>query len=843
MSFFFQQLLGSSSSSSLGVGGNKRSSAMLLQPGVLLFKFQRAWDNIIVDYETESNWQKNCRDTDIPRNLKVMVDILVKEQSVVEGCTEKFLSEDMLSKLVSFSEADVPRGFRGEVIDFVSNLLLVLDPAIMVHNAVHRPLLKIIEASLSAKDYDESLLQLELDICGKIYDHPSLLHIFFSRRKDGSASFDEPTSPSLITGHDFIIFDHILQYIHDESVLGDFARESALFLVELAAGDLATYINVSEFAAVAIAGLCGVFSQLPQRIPNGISWAEVFKGHSISSARNTRNDPSMRLVLRPVEAFRGDVEALVRVLHFVQAVVVRCPNAEIVTLVLEDFQGTFLDNIVQSTLTGASDFDGTALSTLFYLQKMVETVKEECMAAILLQFLLSSDAVDEEEEDEAKKRAMRKSMHRRSIRPSSVMSIKAPASYDFTKPPEEKKTDLKLQVRDVLLSKLVSLSEEVVIATLNLLRTILQRHSQRGVYLLIERLPQPENLRPSGQSEPDYEHVVPSNPSPPGITISAQTHLWLVSRYFALIPADSPNPHRPVQIRPSANTSSQPLDLLTSLMDSFVSGGETVAKQHGFLVQGPTGVVPMETSLSSYVRQAEKRGNAGGVGKSLRARADVEIDEILLLGAAGGSKGNEAERRKRRGKKKAVDYAALTDLWEGEIPGILNRGSLERKMMIEVGKDQTVSKIMGMLGEFFERTFAVNLALTALITQLASLPIPLLYHSLFSADLLLGPRGVVAPLTPTHSLYTILLRLRRQVQERRSNDSTFDGQLAVVRQELFGQQQTLQKNGTSSVFRTKVDFDKEFLKNVVLLEEFSKELVGVLVEHGKGEYDDVSYIV
>ncbi|KAJ3062493.1 hypothetical protein HDU99_005197, partial [Rhizoclosmatium hyalinum] len=463
--------------------------------------------------------------------------------------------------------------------------------------------------------------------------------------------------------------------------------------------------------------------------------------------------------------------------------------------------------------TSSSDFDGSTVAALFYMTKMAETLKEECLVAIFTQFLLSSDAVDEEEEtDEAKKKAFRKSMNRRSvIRPSSALMMSNPLApmmnrpqspFVTAQPPTSiPKKDIKLQIRDILLSKLASLSEEVVIATLHLLRTLLQHHPVRTTSLLIERLPHSD-----------------ASTTSPTLKISAQTHLWLLSRYFALTPADSPDPATTRQIHIRSDPLDQPLQLFSSIMDSFVSGGDSIVSTPGrIMVQGPLGVVPVETSLSRYVSASVAKASQEG-GKPVRARADVDLDEILLLGSAGGSKGNEVDRERVRRKRARgqINFADATQ-HEGEVAGVLGRGSVERGWVLE--------------------------ALTGLVTNLLASPTPLVYHTLLSADLLLGPRGILSPFSPTPSLYTILLKLRREVSDRRSThgDGSFEELLLLTREELFGQRRATEVQKLS-VTNAGVDLEIEFFKNVVLLEEFVKEVVGVAVGHAvAGGYDLVLY--
>ncbi|ORY41059.1 hypothetical protein BCR33DRAFT_852511 [Rhizoclosmatium globosum] len=840
MAFDFFTSMGSSM---LGLGTTApkgRPSSVLLQPGVLQYKYQRAWDNIVLDCETEANWRRPVDATDIPRNLNIIVDILVKEHATVDGgvdpggITERFLSDDLLGKLVSFSEADCPQGFRGQVISFVAQLLLVLDPQILVHAAVHRPLLNLIKQGLESQKYAKELLTLELDLAAKLYDYPHLLPLFFSKNENPAVL--EVGSAALVTGHDFVLLDHILRYVHADGEEGDLARDASLFLVELAAGDLATYFEVADFPAVAIAGLGSMYSLLPQYVARGIKWEQQFKGRSAS---NAFRDSGQRLLRRPIEVFKEDGEALIRVLQFIQSVVLRCPDSGITTSILEDFQGTFLDNIVSSGFTSSSDFDGSTVAALFYMTKMAETLKEECLVAIFTQFLLSSDAVDEEEEtDEAKKKAFRKSMNRRSvIRPSSALMMSNPLApmmnrpqspFVTAQPPTSiPKKDIKLQIRDILLSKLASLSEEVVIATLHLLRTLLQHHPVRTTSLLIERLPHSD-----------------ASTTSPTLKISAQTHLWLLSRYFALTPADSPDPATTRQIHIRSDPLDQPLQLFSSIMDSFVSGGDSIVSTPGrIMVQGPLGVVPVETSLSRYVSASVAKASQEG-GKPLRARADVDLDEILLLGSAGGSKGNEVDRERVRRKRARgqINFADATQ-HEGEVAGVLGRGSVERGWVLEVCKDASLRKVLDMLGGFFSHSYSVNLALTGLVTNLLASPTPLVYHTLLSADLLLGPRGILSPFSPTPSLYTILLKLRREVSDRRSThgDGSFEELLLLTREELFGQRRATEVQKLS-VTNAGVDLEIEFFKNVVLLEEFVKEVVGVAVGHAvAGGYDLVLY--
>ncbi|KAJ3308224.1 hypothetical protein HDU76_004059, partial [Blyttiomyces sp. JEL0837] len=470
------------------------------QKANLLPKFQRAWDAINLDYQTESN--RHVSHTDIVKSLETMVDILVKEHAVTDGgvepggCTELFLNDDMMAQLVKISENDVPVGFRGEVIRFLNHLISVLDAKLMIQIAIHRPTLTLIRWSLSDKDrkYEDEMVELEYDIASKIREYPHLLYIFFSRTHipknvsmesvvAGQAFTSGNSSPRISTskrpedgqpsknqaaGYEFILFDHLLRYVHLEGHRGDIARESCLLLIELATGDLADYINNSDIASVAIAGLGGLYSQLPVRIPRGVAWGESFRfavnaSSLVASIGNSGNAKRRS----PMDIFRSDMESFLRSLGFVQMVVLKCPSYSITASMLGDLKGTFLDNIVQSSLTSASDFDGTTVAALYYILQMVEFIKEDQLSAIFCKFLLGGD---EEVENHAEG----------GDQPGS--------SNENDDETDSNPSELRLHLRDILISKLNSLSEEVVTATLNLFQSMLSHHSIHSLPLLIELL-------------------------------------------------------------------------------------------------------------------------------------------------------------------------------------------------------------------------------------------------------------------------------------------------------------------------------------------------------------------
>ncbi|KAJ3100823.1 hypothetical protein HDU96_010202 [Phlyctochytrium bullatum] len=766
----------------------------------LVQKFQRAWDSIIVDFQTESNWGRHVSETDIVKNLQNMVDILLKERAISDGgvepggCTELFLNEDIMAQLVKISENDVPIGFRGEVIRFLNNLVSVLDPNILIQNAIHRPTLTLLRLSMGDKEilYEDDLVELGYDIAQKIHEHKELLYIFFSRihvprnvpresivagqavvgkaAEDEAAVQQQQPKPS---EHEFLLFDYLLRYVHLEGHRGDFAREGCLFLVELATGDLDDYIVSTDFASSVVAGLGGLYSQLPPTLPNGVTWGESIRGHGTTQGGRRGG----------LEAFKGDMEAFLHILRYIQGILLRSPSSKITKAVLLALKDTFLENIVQSSITNASDFDGTTVSVLFYIHQMLMAIREDELSSLFTAFLLSGDDEEEPADDgDADKRSE---------------SHGAPE-------------DLRLGLRDILISKLSSLSEEVVAATLTVFQTLLSLHSHYSLHLLIERLPFPK----SGYARP-LKFLWGEMPSmnskirvelKDSIWTDIQDHLFLVSRYFALVPNEA----------------------------SFVPNAEDSVFA--------TNVYPEEASLGAYLSEAEVFVKSHFVR---HRRAQAAPPSIMSRGSSLPNQQPDAPE-----PRSFPGASAGTGADSGNIGGLLPAGSVIRSAMIDLARDTTLRKLLTKFANFFGHSFEINIALTGVISQLASAPVPLLYMYLFASDILLGPNFP--------SLHTIVVRLRREIEERRSTLPQFDAMLSKARADLFSQKSIAFGIGANAEiwpWRRKdavqynvsraygeVDLDAEFMKNVIVLEETIKELLSILVVHGSRDYDQIVYL-
>ncbi|KAH9005136.1 Retinoic acid induced 16-like protein-domain-containing protein [Lactarius hatsudake] len=224
--------------------------------------------------QTNDKLSKGIASTDVPANLKVMVDLLVLESTR----TEEGLP-DVLGALVRLSETDRPSGIQAEVLRAVQNMVILLDEQFL---AVLRLLRNCV-----GDDIQEQLDNQNRKVMGaaknivrsspirvrrrfRIRTFRELLMIFFHDKhwfhseplfsveegdeedtSDGTSRSESPetvpqsetvtvaATPDVPTHHkkseyEFLLFNYLLRFVHREGQIGDFARAGLLFLMDVA---------------------------------------------------------------------------------------------------------------------------------------------------------------------------------------------------------------------------------------------------------------------------------------------------------------------------------------------------------------------------------------------------------------------------------------------------------------------------------------------------------------------------------------------------------------------------------------------------------------------------------
>lgn len=199
-------------------------------------------------------------------------------------------------------------------------------------------------------DTEARVVELAFNITTKIRLDPNILPAWFKspragqqdgRSHDGREKFEGKTQKQ-----DFPLFYLLVDYIHHEGKVGDFARTGLLYIIEAASSsvDLEQWIVESDLSTLMATGLGALYSQLsgklvidypPQDLPPILAFSDY-----------QPPVPTLEIVPSTDPGFQAHLETFLSHLVFWQDVLNHCKSIEVKSTLLEHFQIIFLQQLL-----------------------------------------------------------------------------------------------------------------------------------------------------------------------------------------------------------------------------------------------------------------------------------------------------------------------------------------------------------------------------------------------------------------------------------------------------------------------------------------------------------------
>ncbi|KAL5598754.1 hypothetical protein BROUX41_003910 [Berkeleyomyces rouxiae] len=352
-----------------------------------------------------------------------------------------------------------------------------------------------------------------------------------SQESTRRSSADAPTGSSFsrFTGRtqkqDFPLFYVLMEYIHHEGKIGDFARTGLLYIIEASSSSAALeqWIVESDLSTLMATGLGAQYSQLSRKlvvdyIPDNLPPVLAFSDYQHPS-RTYEIESSCS------EQFQAHLDAFLSHLLFWQDVLNHCKSNEIKSTLLEHFQVIFLQQLLYPSLLESSDIDGgSSVAVLTYLRRILESLDHPDMINLILHYLLDlpgpssqvgapgGDKEDEKEESETEDAENAENSDEDDNKISAARKRK---SMDLATMLAQAKTDISsgpllFNLVDLILACLRSHSQQTILVTLQLISTIIKRHHRYAVITLLrtESTPGEGGRRTMGAHSQEVEYLM-----------------------------------------------------------------------------------------------------------------------------------------------------------------------------------------------------------------------------------------------------------------------------------------------------------------------------------------------
>ncbi|ROW01863.1 hypothetical protein VMCG_05638 [Cytospora schulzeri] len=328
-------------------------------------------------------------------------------------------------------------------------------------------------------DTEARVVELAFNITTKIRLEPNILPAWFKLSRDRQPGGISKDGREKFEGRaqkqEFPLFYLLVDYIHHEGKVGDFARTGLLYIIEAAANsvELEQWIVESDLSTLMATGLGALYSQLsgklvidypPQDLPPILALSD-YQPPVATQEIVPSTDPG----------FQAHLDTFLSHLIFWQDVLNHCKSLDVKSTLLEHFQIIFLQQLLYPSLLESSDMDGgSSVAVLTYLRQILEALDHPDMINLILHYLLGlPDIVTEE--PEASSNSVSKARKRKSMDLATMMASKSDEAAD----------PLLYTLVDLILACLRSPSHQTIHVTLQLVSAIIKRHHRYAVTTLV----------------------------------------------------------------------------------------------------------------------------------------------------------------------------------------------------------------------------------------------------------------------------------------------------------------------------------------------------------------------
>lgn len=260
----------------------------------------------------------------------------------------------------------------------------VLDSRIFARSLIDLVKRCIVPATKVVNEQEESaLIELLFEICTKIRVDPDILPAWFYPERSNN---QRSVSPTEARRSQFPLFYLLIDYVHYDGSIGDFARMALLYLTETAPRSpaLEKWMMESDLAHQMASGLSALYGRLSRQAPD-INKSSL----PILAFSDGFEDGSTATLL---DKDRGqDMRACLAYLQFWQDALSRCQSFEVRDTLLDSFQVLFVEQLLYPSLLESSDVEGGSTSAvILHLCSLLEALEHPQLIGRMLEYLFAT---------------------------------------------------------------------------------------------------------------------------------------------------------------------------------------------------------------------------------------------------------------------------------------------------------------------------------------------------------------------------------------------------------------------------------------------------------------------
>ncbi|KAI8624360.1 Retinoic acid induced 16-like protein-domain-containing protein [Xylariaceae sp. FL1651] len=452
-------------------------------------RFEKEYSQLLHTWRNCSNL---ARDVDAAENLEIrlheLTNLLTEEsrRPLPHPCISFAATKQIYIPIAKIATTSYNEWIIKKAVLFFATLVDSEEEAFVENDAFSASLTNLLTRITGANsirlglDTEVKVVELAFNITTKIRLDPGILPAWFKvhanpgtqdeKFKDEREKFAGRTQKQ-----DFPLFYLLMDNIHHEGRVGDFARTGLLYIIEAASTSVALeqWIVESDLSTLMATGLGALYSQLSRKLVIDHPAQDLPPVLAFSDYEHPPT--TFEIVSSCSSDYQLHMDTFLSHLLFWQDVLNHCRSVEVKSTLLEHFQIIFLQQLLYPSLLESSDVDGgSSVAVLTYLRRILESLDHPDMINLVLHYLLALPATDSSTRSFSEP-AVSAARKRKSMDLASMMASKVELAY----------SPLLFNLVDLVHLCLKSQNDQTVCVTLQLVATILKRHHRYAIVTLL----------------------------------------------------------------------------------------------------------------------------------------------------------------------------------------------------------------------------------------------------------------------------------------------------------------------------------------------------------------------
>ncbi|KAF2477437.1 uncharacterized protein BDR25DRAFT_330240 [Lindgomyces ingoldianus] len=468
------------------LGGSQKKQAATNNPQQRLVRFKQKYNQILqIWHKTHSLSNDGEACGDISRGFQFLTTTLNDESRspAPHLCLNFAASQQIYTAVSKIAATSHDEHVVRDGVGFYAALIDSEEEDFLENDVFAASLMNFIGRTIGAgsmgvgEDIEADIVELLFGIAAKIRLQPEILPVWFTTHaadSNGRLVNQKVDFAGITQKEDFPLCYQLIDHVHHEGRIGDFARTGLLYIFDSSSKShaLEQWIVNSDLPTLMATGLGALYSQLSRKLSILHPRKDLPLILSLSDYVEMQSNPQADSLFSP--DFQVHLETFLSYLTFWQDVLEHCGSTEVRHTLIDHFQVLFLQQLLYPSLLESSDVDGgSAVAVLTYLRRILDALDHPELVHMILHYLLALPDYTPSSPRTPRSPAAIK-------RRQSLMLLGAPEKEDDRMNPSL------FNLVDLVLSSTESRNPQTVIAALKLTTVILGKNHGYALGSLIK---------------------------------------------------------------------------------------------------------------------------------------------------------------------------------------------------------------------------------------------------------------------------------------------------------------------------------------------------------------------